>query len=306
LKTLIIKLGATGDVVRTTTLLDVLQGEIHWLTSDENLIMLSGNERLKRCVPWAQASLLADTRYDLVINLEDSFDVGQFLGSIRYKELFGSYLDKSNKLTYTESSREWFDIGIISRLGKTRADELKYQNSRSYQELIFGALGYAFEGHKYYLPNAIDTDLQGDVAIANSSGAVWPMKTWACYGELKEMLEIAGYRVNILPTRPTLLEHIADVRNHTFLISGDTLPMHIALGSKMKCITIFQCTSPWEIHDYGLQLKVVSPLLRKYFYARHFDVEATTCIPLAEVYEKVIEYFGTAHRVAGELVRSVS
>jgi heptosyltransferase II len=305
LKTLIIKLGATGDVVRTTTLLEILPGEIHWLTSDENLIMLSGNQRLKRCVPWTQASLLADTHYDLVINLEDSFDVGQFLSSISYKELFGSYLDKSNKLIYTESSREWFDIGIISRFGKTRADELKYQNRKSYQELIFGALGYAFEDQKYYLPDGIDTELQGDVALANSSGAVWPMKTWAYYGELKKMLEMDGYRVNLLPTRPTLLEHIADVRNHRFLISGDTLPMHIGLGSNMKCITIFQCTSPWEIHDYGLQLKVVSPLLRKYFYARHFDVEATTCIPLAEVYEKVIEFFGNSERQIIERNRSI-
>jgi heptosyltransferase II len=304
LKTLIIKLGATGDVVRTTTLLEILPGEIHWLTSDENLIMLSGNQRLKRCVPWTQASCLGDTHYDLVINLEDSFDVGQCLSSISYKELFGSYLDKSNKLTYTESSREWFDIGIISRFGKIRADELKYQNRKTYQGLIFGALGYAFQDQKYYLPGGIDTVLHGDVAIASSSGVVWPMKTWAYYDELKGMLEMAGYSVNVLPTRPTLLEHIADVRNHTFLISGDTLPMHIALGSSMKCITIFQCTSPWEIHDYGLQLKIVSPVLKKYFYARHFDVEATTCIPLTDVYEAAMEFFGSPKRQIREFKRS--
>ncbi len=33
MKILIIKLGALGDVVRTTVLLNELDGEIHWLTS---------------------------------------------------------------------------------------------------------------------------------------------------------------------------------------------------------------------------------------------------------------------------------
>ena len=118
------------------------------------------------------------------------------------------------------------------------------------------------------------------------------MKKWAFYDQLKLKLEQkTGYKVNLLPKRSTVLEHIADVQNHKCLVSGDSLPMHIALGSGTRCVTIFQCTSPWEIHDYQLQRKVVSPLLGKYFYKRHFDVEATTCIALDEVYRQVTESF---------------
>ncbi len=51
----------------------------------------------------------------------------------------------------------------------------------------------------------------------------------------------------------------------------------------MRCVSIFTCTSPWEIHDYGLMTKIVSPLLAEYFYQRGFDERATTAIGLEEV-----------------------
>ena len=44
--------------------------------------------------------------------------------------------------------------------------------------------------------------------------------------------------------------------------------MHFALGSGIPCVSILTCTSPWEIYEYGLQQKIVSPLLAEYFYQR--------------------------------------
>jgi ADP-heptose:LPS heptosyltransferase len=90
--------------------------------------------------------------------------------------------------------------------------------------------------------------------------------------------------------RETLLEHIGDIRNHRYLISGDSLPMHIALGLQIKCLSLFICTSPWEIYDYGVQKKLVSPLLEQHFYKRDFDLKATTSIPLDEVFDEVINH----------------
>lgn len=291
MKILILKLGATGDVLRTTPLLHVLQGEIYWITSNENLIILAGNPRIKRAVSWERASDLATMDYDLVVSLEDSLDVAKFLRQLSYKDLFGAYLNSSDCLDYTESSRDWFDLSLISRFGRVKADELKLLNRRSYQEIIFSSLGYTFQGHKYILPKATSSDLVGDIAIASTAGPVWPMKKWAYYNELKMKLERDGQVVNYLPYRNTVLDHIADVQNHKYLISGDSLPMHIALGSGMQCVTIFQCTSPWEIHDYGLQAKIISPLIEKYFYKRDYDAEAATCIPLSSVHDTIVRAF---------------
>jgi hypothetical protein len=43
-------------------------------------------------------------------------------------------------LCYTDDSRPWFDLGVLSRYGKQQADQLKYENRRTYQELIFEGL----------------------------------------------------------------------------------------------------------------------------------------------------------------------
>jgi ADP-heptose:LPS heptosyltransferase len=130
--------------------------------------------------------------------------------------------------------------------------------------------------------------LEGDVAIAAEAGPVWPMKNWAYYGPLQQALEKRGLKVNVLPKRSTLLEHLADVRNHRCVVGGDSLPMHFALGAGRRCVSIFNCTSPWEIHDYGLQTKLISPLLEEFFYRRNFDPRATTAISLEEVLKAVL------------------
>ena len=292
MQTLIIKLGAAGDVVRTTSLLRVVSGDIHWLTSDLNSVILEGVAGIARLFTWEERESVRLHTYDLVINLEDSTEVGALLKTVRYKELFGAYLDDEGRLIYTENSKEWFDLSLISSFGKEKADELKFQNRKTYQEMIFRGLGYEFKDEQYCLPSVARGQLTGDIAISNSCGTVWPMKNWAYYDDLKKQLEETGVFVNYLPKRDSVLDHIGDIQNHKYLISGDTLPMHIALGSGMKCVTIFTCTSPWEIHGYGLQKKLVSPCLGDFFYKRHFESRATTCISLSEVYAESVEQFG--------------
>ena len=48
------------------------------------------------------------------------------------------------------------------------------------------------------------------MAIAPVAGPVWPMKNWAHYDALQRRLEAQGLRVNVLPKRATLLEHLGD------------------------------------------------------------------------------------------------
>ena len=154
--------------------------------------------------------------------------------------------------------------------------------------MIFAGLGWEFRGELPKLPTPPSTDLQGDVAIAPVAGPVWPMKNWAHYEALQRRLEAAGLRVNVLPKRATLLEHLGDIANHRCLVGGDSLPMHLALGLGIPCVTLFNCTSPWEIHDYGIQTQLVSPLLAEFFYKRGMDTRATTAIALDEVFDAVM------------------
>jgi heptosyltransferase II len=285
---LIIKLGATGDVVRTTPLLRRMDGPVSWITAENNLPLLEGIDREVRCVSWENRKSVADTAYDLVINLEDDRETSAFLKELRFKQLFGAHLNENDQLVYTSDSRCWFDLSLISSYGREEADRLKLLNRRTYQELVFEGLGLGFRGEPYYLPSPLPTGLQGDVAISSTAGPVWPMKKWAYNDELKKDLETAGLKVNILGNRPTLLEHLADVQGHRCLVSGDSLPMHLALGSGVRCVSIFTCTSPWEIYGYGLQNKIVSPVLEKFFYKRGYDRNATTAISVKRVLDAVV------------------
>jgi heptosyltransferase-2 len=291
--TLILKLNASGDVVRTTPLLRRLQGRITWVTDKRNLPLIEGTTDRLRCFAWEQKEEATDSAYDLVINLEDEPEIAAFARTLKYDRIFGALLDQEGRVTYTEDSRGWFDMSLISRFGRVRADELKLRNRRTYQELIFEGLGLEFRGERYVLPAPLKTDLTGDVAIASAAGPVWPMKTWADYERLGLELEAMGLRVNALPHRQSILEHLGDIAAHHCIVGGDSLPMHLALGLGKRCVTIFNCTSPWEIFDYGLLTKLVSPLLGEFFYKRDFDARATTAVGLDAV----------AHAVTSSLER---
>jgi heptosyltransferase-2 len=291
MKVLILKLGATGDVVRTTPLLRRFDGHLTWITASKNLALLEGLTGASaelRPIRWEDRSVLEGESFDLTISLEDDVDTARFLKSIHTDRLFGAYVSGEDRMSYTDDASRWFDLSLISVYGRKKADELKFQNRHSYQKLVFEGLGLEFGGEEYLLPPTDDSDLQGDVAIASEAGPVWPMKKWEHYAWLKNELETRGLKVNFLPTRPTLLEHLADVRGHRCLVSGDSLPMHLALGSGVPCVSLFNCTSPWEIHEYGILTKLISPLLGEFFYKRQFDPRATTAIGCDDVLDAVL------------------
>src|SRR5205085_10936741 len=90
----------------------------------------------------------------------------QFLNREKGIETFGAYAVSDNSLRYTENARRWFDLSLISSYGREQADRLKFLNRQSYQEIIFDGLGLRFMGEQYLLPELIETELPGDVAIA--------------------------------------------------------------------------------------------------------------------------------------------
>ena len=291
MKTLIIKFGASGDVVRTTTLLHLFN-DVDWITSDMNSSLLEGIPNITRVITESEIANTNFWEYDLVINLEDDERSSRLLEKIKYKELFGAFISNDGKISYTENSKQWFDLSLISVHGIEKANLLKYQNQKAYQELIFEGLGYQFKGEPYFLPESPVTNLYGDIAIAPKAGKVWPMKNWAYFDELSEMLREKGLIVNYLPQRQTMLEHLSDVRNHNLLISGDSLPMHFALGSNIPLVTFFTCTSAAEIYDYGLMTKLISPDLEQYWYRRDFSIEATQSISFDEALYSVMNLVG--------------
>lgn len=281
--------------MRTTTVLHVLGGDIYWATSKECVPLLPGSSRfLKQAVAIDDAERgLQNINFDLIFSLDDDHAAAKLAAKLNKKLLIGSFLDPSGKVSYTDSAAEWFDMGLISRLGKEKADEFKKNNRKTYQEIIFKMLEKKFKGEEYILD--IQTRPSGDfrpsgklsVGIESRADKRWPTKTWNKYEQLADRLQSDGVRVKFFTQRKTVQEYIQDIGQCNLIVTGDTLAMHIGLALKLSVVALFTCTSPAEIYDYGRLVKVTSPLLEKAFYRREYIQEAGDAISVDSVYKTI-------------------
>ena len=142
---LIIKLGAIGDVIRTTAILPGLKEKykdcnISWITKKESFDVLKANKLVNKIFLIENINNGAkNNKYDLVINLDDDNEACKLASEISHKDVIGAYLDNGKKV-YTQNSSLWFDMGLISKFGKKKADELKAKNKKAYQEIMYEIL----------------------------------------------------------------------------------------------------------------------------------------------------------------------
>lgn len=290
-KILLIKTGAAGDVVRTTVLLNALAGSITWvIDSRYKNILPAGHPALARVIALEDAfTVLQYETFDITISLEEDRICALLAGSIHTQKLTGIYLE-NEQLTYTPDAAAWFDMSLISRLGSTAANTAKMQNQAPFQQLLLNMFGLPFNQQPYciYRNRHIQTT-EKLVGLETRVGARWPNKAWSGYGALIEKLQQQGYTCELLQQRRHITAYLDDIARCAFIISGDTLAMHVAMAYQIPSIAIFNCTSPAEIYDYGTLKKVISPLLLQAFYDTNFSqavVDSITPDKVLEVFQQ--------------------
>ena len=282
---LIIKLGALGDVIRTAPLLQVLEGEITWVTSTLAMPLLERAPFIANLLAIDAPGFRLERGFDLVINLEDDLESARLAASAAAGTIVGPYLNGAG-VTYDLACSEWFDMSLSSRYGRQKADELKIRNRKTYQEMIFSALGMIFAGEEPALNLRLAKSLvPGLIGIEERAGGVWQSKRWNRYPDLASNLQRLGYRTKFFKQRESVIDYADDINECEFVITGDTLAMHIALALRKRVVALFTCTSPYEIYGYGRLAKVVSPLLNSYFYQREYSPEPADAIAVADVEE---------------------
>ncbi len=211
----IIKLGAIGDVIRTTSILLGLKEKykgckIDWLTKKESYDVLKNNNLVdNQFLIENDVKKIVNNSYDLVISLDDDNEACTLAAKINHKEIIGAYLDNGKK-TYTQNSSLWFDMGLISKFGKEKADELKAKNKKTYQEIMYSILGLNYNkqepilklsnkelefGKKFAEENYIDEN-DAVVGINTGAGGRWQDKKLSI-DETAELIDKVNKEIKI-------------------------------------------------------------------------------------------------------------
>ena len=166
-----IKTGALGDVVRTTSILPGLARKhpglrVTWLTAEGALDLVRGNRRIARTVgvdPSDERALgrvgdeLARTHWERVLSFDDEAPLcalaSRLGGPAAEGRISGAYLDERGERRYTADVAPWFDMGLLSVHGKREADRLKLVNRASHPAIFARMLAIEMGEPELVLPS---------------------------------------------------------------------------------------------------------------------------------------------------------
>lgn len=153
---LIIKIGALGDVIRTTSVLPGLSERypnlaVCWVTAPAARALIQHHPMIHEVETLATedvdqvrrlaAKLSAGGPWDRVLSFDDEFPMCELASLLPCRALSGATLDASGERVYTDDVAPWFEMGLLSRKGKESADQLKIANRRTHPELFASMLG---------------------------------------------------------------------------------------------------------------------------------------------------------------------
>ena len=147
---LVIKTGALGDVLRTTSILTGLHSkypgvEVTWLTADEAAPLVDRHRMIHRVVTCdvknsdsvkSAAKDLQGVTWDWILSLDDEIPLCELSTQLPHRVLSGAFLNESGTRAYTDDVEPWFGMGLLSRGGKDAADLRKSENERTHPEIF--------------------------------------------------------------------------------------------------------------------------------------------------------------------------
>lgn len=234
-----------GDILRSTPLLKTFNSsdEIYWVTSQQGVPLLSGIKEIK--VLWSFEDFLQNTQeveFDLFINLERFIPQELFPKS----SLHYGFLPKESELLQTVSG--------VHSLSEYR-QFYKNQNKHLWQNLLFGLLGLEYRGEPYCFatPSVSGSKTKHPIIGLNwKVGSKWPTKEidLQYWQALSKNLEQAGFTASWQEGHDHLQTYIDWVARCDFIITCDSLGLHLAIALRKKFIAFFGPTPRQELDLY--------------------------------------------------------
>jgi heptosyltransferase-2 len=271
---LIIKLGAIGDVIRTTPLLHRLNkeypaGRIYWLTLSPDVLPRQVDHVLR--FDAVGVAVVQQTEFDLVLNLDKDPEACALANSVKANTKKGFLLRDSRPWPADADATAKFMTGLF--------DDLSRANEKSYLQEIFEIAGYTFAGEPYILESGANEEgwtldpKKGVIGLNTGCGGRWSSRLWADenWVALAKRLLQDGYAVvllggeqehekNVRLSRLSGAEYFGHFPLRRFIhlvdqcdvvVTAVTMATHIAIGLQKKVILFNNTFNANEFELYG-------------------------------------------------------
>jgi heptosyltransferase-2 len=275
-KILIIKLGAIGDVIRTTPLIHKLReayphAQLWWLTFTPDVLPST----LDVVLPFTPQSLttLGAVPFDIIINLDKDREACALASMLTGKSKKGFLLRNGVPSPANADAEQKFMTGLF--------DDLNKANTKSYPEEIFEICGFRFKGERYILDSFSSRGYTWKlpknrpiVGLNTGCGGRWVSRLWAerNWVALAKKLKRKGYVPLLLggeqeheknrriarasgalyPGYFNLPQFINLVDQCHLVVTAVTMAMHITIGLNKKIVLFNNIFNRHEFELYGL------------------------------------------------------
>lgn len=269
---LIIKLGAIGDVIRTTTLLHKVweenpNAQIWWLTYSPDVIP----EKVDKVLNFNLENILTlqSIDFDLVINLDKDYEACALTSKINSKEINGFTLKDGVPSPANKNAEHKFLTGIF--------DDLNKNNTKSYPEEIYEICGWKYEKQEYIMDFQ---DYQWDIpknkkiiGLNTGCGARWISRLWSEENWIalsKKLIDNDYYPLllggeqehekNLRIAEITGADYLGHFSLKKFIslmnqcdvvVSAVTMAMHIAIAQKKNLVLLNNIFNKNEFELFG-------------------------------------------------------
>jgi heptosyltransferase-2 len=274
----LIKTGALGDVVRTTSLVPALRRQhgpvaITWITSAAALALVSGLDSVT-------AVLIDDppdaawrrVRYDWIISLDDDRGSCETATALDGARRSGAFIETEGERAYTSDVAAWFGMGILrpSALGGlASANTLKRANTRTYGELLYEGLGLsppvappvvvvpesARRAAAAWIATALPAEVPNDrtlVGLNTGAAGRWQFKSWGidASATLARRLAGVGWTVVVLGGAAEANRNltICERAAHPRVVAGPTTFALLEFAALIAACATLVCSDSLAMH----------------------------------------------------------
>ncbi len=275
---LIIKLGAIGDVIRTTPLVVRFRNlyphcKITWLTWTPEILP---QEHIDEVLKWDYNAILytQSAFWDIAVNLDKEKEAGALLASISANEKYGFILSQNEIQPCNPLALHKYLTGLF--------DDVSLANTKSYLQEIFEICGYEYQGEPYLMDNHAEKgyiwDLPKDkviIGLNTGCGGRWTTRLWSVekWIELVNLLNQkyekafvlllggeAEHERNLFIQKQSKAHYLGYFSLQQFInlvyqcdivVTQVTMAMHIAIALGKKIVLMNNIFNPHEFELFG-------------------------------------------------------